>query len=162
LAGEGEGTVTFRLLIAPALLALASMLPNASAATPNAPPHVAVGPFAVERDSAGVLRAVADSCLEHLVRALTAKGIAVDRQKQLSEKNLRSARPAVLAVVGRVTREKEVFKAELQLFDVESGEELRTYFNSDKNPDGIAKLGDAAAGRIATVLQERKAAKPDE
>jgi hypothetical protein len=68
----------------------------------------------------------------------------------------------VLAVVGRVTREKEVFKAELQLFDVESGEELRTYFNSDKNPDGIAKLGDAAAGRIATVLQERKAAKPDE
>jgi hypothetical protein len=154
--------VTIRLLIAPAVLALTAVLPNAMASTPHAPPQVAVAPFAVERDSAGVLRAAADSCLEHLVRTLAAKGITVDRRTQLTEKNVRAARPAVLAVVGRVAREKGLFQVELQLFDVESGEELRTYFNSDKNPDGIVRLGDAAGGRISMVLQERKGGRSDQ
>jgi hypothetical protein len=48
--------------------------------------EVAVAPFAVERDSGGVLRAVADTCLERLVRELTAEGVRVARFPELSEK----------------------------------------------------------------------------
>ena len=149
------------VLAAAGVMLLMAGLPNVMMATPGAPPRVAVVPLTVERDSAGVLRAAADSCLEHLVRGLTAKGVTVDRLKQLTEKTVRSARPAVLAVIGRVTHDKGLFHVELQLLDVESGEELRSYFNSDKSPAGLARTGDGVAGRIVTVLQERKAGGPE-
>ena len=119
---------------------------------------VAVAPFTVERDSSGNLRAVADTCLERLVRGLTAMGIAVARFPELSGKTLHLARPMPLAVLGHVDRKGVSIQAELRLFEVESGEELRSYFNADENPDAVGDLGGAAAKRIAQVVQERQRA----
>ncbi len=120
---------------------------------------VAVGPFSVERDSAGLLRAVADTCLERLVRGLSAQGLTVVRVPGLSEQTLQLARPALWAVLGHVVREGGQIQAELRLMDVESAEEQRSYFNADKDPDAVGNLGAAAAKRIAMAVRERKAAR---
>jgi hypothetical protein len=117
---------------------------------------IAVAPFTVGRDSSGVLRAVADTCLERLVRELTALGITVARYPELSEKKLQVARPVPLAVLGHVDQKAGLVQAELRLLEVDSGEELRSYFNSDKSPEAVGDLGRAAAKRIAQVVRERK------
>jgi hypothetical protein len=117
---------------------------------------VAVAPFAVENDSAGVVRAVADKCLAALVDKLKANRMAVAVHEQLSEKKLNVARPALLAVLGRFRREGSQYAGELRLMEVASGEELRAYFISDKDPVAAAKSGEATAGRIAGVLKELK------
>ena len=57
---------------------------------------VAVAPFVVEKDGGGILRAIADSCLERLVRELTVGGIAVVRHPELSQKKLQLVQPAPL------------------------------------------------------------------
>ncbi len=121
----------------------------------NVRPDVAVAPFTVESDSAGVLRAVADTCLERLVRGLTELGVSVARYPELSEKTLPRVRPVPLAVLGHVTRAEGLIQAELRLLEVESGNELRSYFNSDKAPEPVADLGSGAAKRIAQVVHER-------
>jgi hypothetical protein len=148
------------------LLLLATTLPVATMVSPDVSMRgttiaadVAVAPFTVDHDSAGVLRSVADTCLERLVRGLTAEGIEVARYPQLSEKDLRSARPVPLAVLGHVDRAEGQVQAELRLMDVESGEELRSYFNADKDPDAVGNLGSAAAKRIAQLVHERKGAR---
>ena len=147
------------------LLLLATAMPLSILVFPDVPrprtsfvADVAVAPFTVEGDSAGVLRSVADTCLERLVRGLTAQGVAVARYPDLSEKNLRSARPVPLAVLGQVDWAEGQVQAELRLLEVESGDELRSYFNADKDPDAVGKLGAAAAKRIAQLVQARKGA----
>jgi hypothetical protein len=125
--------------------------------SPN-PEDVAVAPFTVERDSAGVLRALADSCLERLVHALTEKGIVVSRNSNLTERNLHTARPVPWTVLGHLSWEHGQYRAELRLLEVESGEEMRSYFNADANPEEVAKLGAAAAARIAAFIEERREA----
>ncbi len=120
--------------------------------------EVAVAPFTVGRDSSGMLRSLADTCLERLVRELTAMGITVARNPELTEKNLRVARPVPLAVLGHLDQKEGLLQAELRLFEVDSGEELRSYFNSDKNPEAVGVLGGAAAKRIAQVVRERQRA----
>lgn len=117
---------------------------------------VAVAPLAVKGDSGGILRAVADTCLERLVRELKAQAVAVVRVPQLSEHDLHLARPVPLAVLGQVERSNGQFQAELRLMDVASGEELRSYFNADRDPDALASLGTAAAKRIAQLVREQK------
>lgn len=117
---------------------------------------VAVAPFTVENDSVGVVRAVADNCLAALVDGLKANRMAVAVDEQLSEKKLDLARPALVAVLGRFRREGGQFAGELRLMEVASGEELRAYFISDKDPAAAAKSGEAAAGRIAGVIRELK------
>ena len=124
----------------------------------NLTAEVAVAPFTVGPDSSGVLRAVADTCLERLVRGLTAAGITVARYPELSEKKLHLARPVPLGVLGYVERKEGLVQAELRLLELESGEELRSYFNADKSPDAVGDLGTAAAKRIAQVVRERKRA----
>ena len=146
-------------ILAVTLVQLAVMTVDADAQSPVAA-DVAVATFTVADDGDGVLRAAADSCLERLVRGLKDKGIAVARHPQLSEKTLKSAKPAPLAVIGHLSREKGLIQAELRLLEVESGEEMRTYFNSDKDPGLIADLGMAASARIAALVQERKGAPP--
>ena len=61
-------------------------------------------------------------------------------------------------MLGHLGREAGQFQAELRLLEVESGEELRSYFNADKDPVAIAKFGELAAVRIASVIQEQKGA----
>jgi hypothetical protein len=135
------------------------LLAFVSPRTAESPPlaaDIAVAPFRIEADSSGVLRALADTCLERLIKALTEKGIVVARHPQLSEKNLHAARPAPWAVLGNLSREQDRFSAELRLLEVESGDEMRSYFNTDKDPQAIGNLGAAAATRIALFVQERK------
>jgi hypothetical protein len=146
----------FLFLVATGLPLLGFVTSGAPGPLPIVAADVAVAPFSVERDSAGVLRALADTCLERLVRGLTANGIAVARRPQLSEKNLDAARPAQWAVLGHLVREAGQFRAELRLLEVKSVEELRSYFNADTEPAAIAKFGEAAAVRIASVIQEEK------
>ena len=69
----------------------------------------------------------------------------------LSEKNLQSA-PASWAVLGRITQEKEQFQLELRLLEVESGEELRSYFNADKDLKVACRAVDKVAERIAAFV----------
>ncbi len=125
------------------------------------PADVAVAPFTVERDSAGTLRAVADTCLEHLVGGLKAKGVAVVRHAKLSEKTLAAARPALVAVLGQFSRKDGQYAGELRLLEVASGEELRAYFINDTDPAAIGKSGEAAAARIAGVVKELKGGTAD-
>ena len=140
---------------ATALPLLAFAGSSAPGSPPRAPAGVAVAPFTVENDSAGVLRDVADRCLERLVAGLAAKGVTVTQRAQLSAEKLDAARPARWAVLGHLERKNGQFQAELRLLDVESAEELRSYFNADQEPAGIVKFGDAAALRIATVIQQQ-------
>jgi hypothetical protein len=133
--------------------------PKISESPPSAA-DVAVAPFSIGTDSSGVLRATADTCLERLIKGLREKGIAVAHHPQLSEKNLHAARPTPWAVLGDVRSAQDQFSAELRLLDVESGEEMRSYFDTDKDPQAIGDLGAAAAARIALFIQERKGARP--
>ena len=124
--------------------------------------EVAVAPFTVELDSAGVLRSVADTCLQRLVRTLTDLRVSVAHYPELSEKILRRVRPVPLAVLGHVGRKDGLIQVELRLLDVESGDELRSYFNADKDPDAVGDLGTAAAKRIAQVVRERRQSEPSD
>ena len=149
----------FLILFAVALPLWALVPPDSSRPRPGVAADVAVAPFTIDRDSAGVLRAVADTCLERLVRGLKAKGIAVARYPELSEKSLRSVLPVPWAVLGHLGREEGQFRAELRLLEVESGDEMRSYFNSNKDPETIGDLGVAAANRIALFVEGRKGAR---
>jgi hypothetical protein len=121
------------------------------------PAQVAVAPFSVERDSGGSVRAVADKCLEALAGGLKAKGVEVSRHDRLAEDEVKAAGPALLAVLGEFSRKEGLYSGELQLFEVGSGEELRSYFISVRDAAAAAKSCAAAADRVVAVLKEQKA-----
>ena len=118
---------------------------------------IAVAPLRVEGDSAGVLRSLADSCVERLVAELIARGVKVARHPQLSESDLSTLLPVRWAVLGQLTRDQGQLSIELRLLEVASGDEMRSFLNKTKDSKAIVQLGTAAAGRIAAFLQERKA-----
>lgn len=66
------------------------------------------------------------------------------------------ATASTVAVLGRLEPETGRIRAELHLFEVESGQELRSYFVTGADARPIARLGDAAAVRIAALLREEK------
>jgi hypothetical protein len=140
------------LLLAPLLRVIS---PDAATGPPPGDPQVALAPFAVESDSAGILRALADTCLERLARGLTANGIAIARHPRLTDKTLPAARPARWAVLGIVSRKDGAFRAELRLLEVSTGDEMRSYFNTDRDSEPVANLGTAAAARIARFVREQ-------
>ena len=144
-----------RILVA--AISILTFVSQADAQTSKPVLEVVVAPFVVEADKADALRAQASSCSEDLVKALTLKGVAVARAPTLSEKNLQSA-SAPWAVLGRITREKEQFQLELRLLEVESGEELRSYFNADKDLKVACRAVDKVAERIAAFVAEQKRA----
>lgn len=123
------------------------VLVHAEAQTPKAAPDIVVAPFAAEGGK--------DSCSEQLVAALKLKGVAAVRDPQLTEKNLGSA-PAPWAVLGRLSPKEGQFHLELQLLDVKSGEEMRSYFNSDKDPQVACRAVEKVAERIVAFLKEQK------
>ncbi len=144
------------------LLALATMvlaLVQVEAQTPKSVAEVIVAPFAVDAGSGDALRAAANSCSEQLVAALKLKGVAVARDPQLSQKNLRSA-SASWAVLGRLSRQEGQFQLEMQLLDVKSGDEMRSYFNSDKDPRVACRAVGKVAERIAAFVKEQKGSQP--
>ena len=143
-------------VLACAILILA-FISHAGAQTSKPVSEVIVAPFIVEADKADALRAQSNSCSEDLAKALTLKGVTVARDPALSEKNLQSAR-ASWAVLGRITHEKEQFQLELRLLDVRSGEELRSYFNADKDLNVACHMVNKAAERIAAFVVEQRRA----
>ena len=144
-----------RVLVA--AISILTFVSQAGAQTAKPVLDVVVVPFVVETDKADTLRAQANSCSDDLVEALAVKGVAVARNASLSEKNLQST-SALWAVLGRITREKEQFQLELRLLEVKSGEELRSYFNADKDLKVACRAVDKAAERIAAFVVEQKRA----
>lgn len=128
---------------------------HAGAQTSKPASEVIVAPFIIEGDKSDALRAQADSCLQQFVAALATKGVKVARARALSEKNLQSA-PASWAVLGRISREKEQFQLELRLLEIKSGDELRSYFNSDKDLKVACRMVEKAAERIAAFVVEQR------
>ena len=123
--------------------ALMGVLSIAGSPAQPANPEVALAPFAVIGDKAGDLRAVADGCLEQLAKALSAKGVTVARRSSLDEKTLARAKPARWAVLGRFEREKNSIRAELRLMEVSTGDEMRSYSNSQFGPERDGRVGRA-------------------
>lgn len=118
---------------------------------------VVVAPLIVDAGN-DALRTVANSCVEQLIAALKIKGVAVARDPQLTEKNLKSA-AAPWAVLGRLGRKDAQFELELQLLEVKSGDEMRMYFNADKDPQGACRSVGKVAERIAAFVEEQKGSK---
>jgi hypothetical protein len=139
----------YRHLLASTILIL-TFVSNAEAQS-----EVIVAPFVIEADKSDALRAQADSCLQRFVGALTVKGVKVARDPALSEKNLQSA-AAQWAVLGRISRENEQFQLELRLLEVKSGDELRSYFNGDKDLQVACRAVEKVADRIAAFVVEQR------
>ena len=118
---------------------------------------VVVAPLIVESGN-DPLRAAANSCTEQLVAALKLRKVAVTRDPQLTEKNLKSA-AAPWAVLGRLVRKDGQFELEMQLLETKSGDEMRMYFNSDKEPKGACRSVGKVAERIAAFVAEQKSSK---
>jgi hypothetical protein len=134
---------------------IAAWVPAAGAQVSKPEAEVIVAPFIVKIDNGDALRAQADSCFEKFAAALTLNGVRVARDPQLSEKNLRSA-AASWAVLGQLSRKDEQFQLELRLLEVESGEELRSYFNADKDLQAACLAVEQAADRIAAFVKEQR------
>jgi hypothetical protein len=137
------------------VIALMALSPLPSMPQGSTQTQVALAPFAVVNDSAATLQTVARDCLEKLAGALTTAGIHVLRREALTEKTLSKARPATLAIVGDIRREKGMIRAELKLMDVTTGDELRDYFNASANPGEIVAMGNAVAERVVKYVREK-------
>jgi hypothetical protein len=144
----------YRQLLASIILPLA-LAPHAEAQGAKPAAEVIVAPFVIEADKRDTLRAQSESCLQQFVAALKLKGVKVARDPELSEKNLQST-AASWAVLGRISREKEQFQVELRLLEVKSGEELRSYFNADKELQAACRMVEKAADRIAAFVVEQR------
>jgi len=118
-------------------------------------PDVIVGPFVVNADKDDALRAASESCSSRLAAALTTKGVAVARDPQLTQKNLKAA-AAPWAMLGHLERKDGQVRLELQLLDVKTGEELRSYFGADKDPQVVCATAEKAAERVAAFVKEQK------
>jgi hypothetical protein len=146
--------MSFLRLIATVTLAT-TFSAHAVAQTAKSQADVVVGPFIVNNDKDDALRAASESCSARLAAALTAKGVAVARDPQLTEKNLKAA-SAPWALLGRLDRKEGQFQLELRLMEVKSGEELRSYFGADKDPQAVCTTAEKAAERVAAFVKEQK------
>jgi hypothetical protein len=141
-------------LLATATLILV-LFSDARAQTSQSVNDVIVGPFVVTSDSSDALRAAAENCAARLAAALKAKGIAVARDPQQTEKNLNAA-SASWALLGRLDRKEGQFRLELRLMEVKSGDELRSYFGADKDPQAVCSTAEKAAERVAAFVKQQK------
>jgi hypothetical protein len=132
---------------------------HAGAQTAAPVAEVAVAPFTAEAGDDQAVRAQSQRCFERFASALTAGGIRVVRDPQLSEKNLRST-PAFWAALGRLDHKEGQFQLELRLLEVKSGDELRSYFNADKDPVVACRGVEIAAQRIAAFVKEQRRSEP--
>ena len=141
------------------LLLLVALTTGSSVQAQAREADIVIATFTVEGDSAGVLRAAADSCLNRMLRNLKASGIVALHSARLTEKTLRDARPAPWALVGHLKRSKGVVDIELRVLEVASGDEMVSYMNSGKDAQVVARISEPAAPRLVRFIQERKAAR---
>ena len=136
------------------LLAAAMLLLVLGAQAPKSVSEIVVAPLVVDPVDPA-MRAAADGCSDLLVAALKAKGVAVARDPQLTQEKLQSA-SALWAVLGKLSRADGKFELDLRLLEVRSGDEMRAYFNGDKDPQLACRAMDKIAERIAVFVKEEK------
>lgn len=110
----------------------------------------------VPADDAPLLR-LADRCAARLIASLGAQKVAAARPADATLEALRKSRAAPFAVRGTLTRSGGQVSAELQLLDVQTGDELRSYMYGPGDEDGVVTLAEKAAPRIATAVREAAA-----
>ena len=144
------------LLVVVGTPTLAAQQPSA---TPPRRPDIAVYSFALSDSTNGGLRALAESCVTRLAVRLAAESLTVTRRPPLDLVDLRRARPARYAMVGTLELAAGKYSLEWALVEVDTGDELRTYF---AGPSAAEILGSPvlAAPRIAAAIRERDAAAP--
>jgi protocatechuate 3,4-dioxygenase beta subunit len=157
---SGSGGLTGTAMRLPELLLVLVGATSLAAQQPGgAPPRlpdVAVYPLSLSDSANAGLRALAESCVVRLVVRLAAERITAVRRPSLDLVDLRRARPARFAMVGTLGLAAREFSLEWNLVEVDSGDELRTYFIGPSTADVLAGPT-AAAPRIATAIRERVA-----
>ena len=125
-----------------------------AASATSAPIDIAVHPLAIRgRDS--VMQAQAESCLTGMIRALGVEDIAATLVPPAAPRgDLQSATVARFSIEGELEKVGDDYRMELRLMDAASGEELRSYFYSGKDPAGIGRTCPSAAPRIAQAIRE--------
>ena len=59
-------------------------------------------------------------------------------------------------MLGRLSRKEGQFQLELRLLEVKSGEEMRSYFNADQDPQAACRAVEKAADRVAAFVAEQR------
>jgi hypothetical protein len=139
-----------------ALIGWSSLGAQQRAAAPSRIPDVAVYALTLSGPADASGRALADSCVARLVRQLEAESLSVVRPPPLDLKDLRRARPARFAMVGKLEFASGKYSLEWSLLEIETGDELRSYFAGPGAAEVIT-LADAAAPRIAAAIREQVA-----
>jgi hypothetical protein len=118
---------------------------------------VALYPLTITERRDTTLTRLADSCITLLGGRLPAIGVTVVRRSGIPPQDLSQVPWARLVMVGTLGRADAAFDVELQLVDVGTGDELRSYLYRGPDASKVIGLGLAAAERIkAVVLAHRK------
>lgn len=143
-----------RLLFAALLVSAADA---AAQRAPSASMEIAVLEFELPPGNDVALARLADRCVSRLIGALAAQKVAAARPAGASLESLRKSRAAPFAVRGTISRSGKQVSAELQLLDVQSGDELRSYMYGPGDEDGVIVLAEKAAPRMAAAVRETAA-----
>ena len=142
------------------LLLAALFVFAADAAAQRAPSkavEIAVLGFELPPGTDAALGRLADRCASRLIGALAAEKVAAARPAGASLERLRKSRAAPFAVRGILSRSGKQVSVELQLLDVQSGDELRSYMYGPGDEDGVVALAEKAAPRMAIAVREAAA-----
>ena len=140
-----------RLLLAALLFSAADA---AAQRAPSAAMEIAVLGFELPPGNDAALARLADRCVSRLIAALAAQKVAAARPAGATLESLRKSRAAPFAVRGTLSRSGKQVSAELQLLDVQSSDELRSYMYGPGDEDGVVALAEKAAPRMAVAVRE--------
>lgn len=143
-----------RLLLAALLVSAADA---AAQRAPSAAVEIAVLGFELPPDHDAALVRLADRCVSRLIDALAAQKVVVTRPTGASLEGLKKSGAARFAVRGAISRSGRQVAVELQLLDVSSGDELRSYMYGPGDEDGVVALAEKAAPRMAVAAREAAA-----
>jgi TolB-like protein len=143
-----------RLLLAALLVSAADV---AAQRAPSAATEIAVLGFELPPGNDAALVRLADRCVSRLIGALAAQKVAAARPAGASLDGLKKSRAAPFAVRGTLSRSGKQVSAELQLLDVQSGDELRSYMYGPGDEDGVIMMAEKAAPRMAVAVREAAA-----
>jgi hypothetical protein len=132
------------------------MLPSVTLAAQQ-PVDIALFALTVTPRRDTTLARLADSCITLLDAKLRSLGVTVVRRDSPPLKDWGGFHASRLAIVGEVTRVKGNLDIELDLVEVGTGDELRSYMYRGPDAPNVIALGVAASERIkAIVLEHRK------
>lgn len=155
-------TPYFKLCIRPRVLGAVALLTfmgagnDLTAQKPVASPAEVAVLSLVLAAGDSTLRPFADSCASRLVQRLRAAKIAAVRADQASLDQLGGSSGPRLAVKGALSGSDPKLSTELQLMEVKTGDELRSYFSGGTDVAGVFRFVDLAAKRIVQAVRESK------